>query len=77
MRGGARPGAGRPKGVPGKKIRAEIRGADGAMPKDVMLAVMRQHYKDMEYDKAAEVAAKVAPYLHPRLAASTVTARER
>jgi len=75
LHGGARPGAGRPKGATGKKTKEIISAieAAGIMPRDVMLHVMREHFNKGEYDAAVEVAAKVAPYVHPRLAASSGT----
>jgi hypothetical protein len=82
--GGARPGAGRPKGSGGrikgsisKSTRAIIEAAQAGsvMPLEVMLYNMRRHWDAKAYDLAASCAEKAAPYLHPRLAASTVTMR--
>lgn len=68
-RGGARPGAGRPKGTPNKATaarQAEI-AASGLTPLDYMLAILRDETKD----EAArfEAAKAAAPYVHPKLAA--------
>jgi hypothetical protein len=83
MYGGARPGAGRPKGGLAKKIQAAIQAAEagGAMPREVMLAAMRYHYeraleapekeRGPYLDAAADIAVRAAPYLHPRLIASS------
>jgi hypothetical protein len=87
MNGGARPGAGRPKGGLAKKNQAAILAAQagGAMPREVLLEAMRYHYdlalaapraeKGPHYDAAADIATRAAPYVHPRLLASTVTVR--
>jgi hypothetical protein len=75
LHGGARPGAGRPNGATGKKTKQIISAIEsaGIMPRDVMLYVMREHFNKGKYDAAVAVAAKVAPYVHPRLAASSGT----
>jgi hypothetical protein len=68
-RGGARPGAGRPKGSQISKTRetAEKLLADGFTPLEYMTGVMRG---DVEYDEIKFEAAKAAaPYMHARLAA--------
>jgi hypothetical protein len=73
--GGARPGAGRPKGSKTKIYRPHVEAVlalDGIMPKQVLLDVMRRHYGAQRYDEAARVAAMVAPFCHPRLSNSTV-----
>jgi hypothetical protein len=75
-RGGVRPGAGRPKGARSSiyKPHAEkLLAAGGPSPRDVMLDVMRRHYRAKRYDEAARVAGLVAPYIHPRLSSSNVT----
>lgn len=71
-RGGARPGGGRPKGVPNKATlarQAEIE-ASGLTPLDFMLKILR----DEQADKADrfEAAKAAAPYVHPRLASMAV-----
>jgi hypothetical protein len=50
MRGGARPGAGRPKGSGGKKAPAVLKAAaaSGILPREVMIEVMRRHYAAAE-----------------------------
>ena len=67
LHGGARPGAGRPKGATGKKTKEIISAieAAGIMPRDVMLHVMREHFNKGEYDAAVEVAAKSPPTCIP------------
>jgi hypothetical protein len=84
-RGGARPGAGRPKGGPGKKKGAiakstrailEAAAAHSVTPLEVILENMRRHRDAGEHDAAEKSAALAAPYLHPKLAAATVTVRK-
>jgi hypothetical protein len=87
MHGGTRPGGGRPKGALGKKNQAVILAAQasGAMPREVLLEAMRYHHdlaleapkaeRGPHYAAAADMAARVAPYVHPRLSASDVTVR--
>ena len=69
MAGGKRPGAGRKAGVPNKATQAtqQAVAASGMTPLDYMLSVMRddQNPPDMRLDAAN----KVAPYVHPKLAA--------
>jgi hypothetical protein len=68
-RGGARPGAGRPKGVSPKKTQA-LRDAvakGGITPLDYLLSVMRNKKGDPEMRLDAAKAA--AQYVHPKLAA--------
>lgn len=76
-RGGARQGAGRPKGSKDKATiekeaaRAEIikKALDGGIsPLEVMVNVMREHYASARYSEAASVAKDAAPYMHPKLA---------
>lgn len=69
MRGGRRPGAGRKRGSPNKATRArqERAAAGGLMPVDYLLSVMRN--SRMPTATRVEAAVKVAPYLHPKLAA--------
>jgi hypothetical protein len=70
-RGGARPGAGRPKGSLTKRTRAiaEKAIAQGITPLEVMLRAMEEHVKAEPWDDAAAVAKDAAPYVHPKLAA--------
>lgn len=77
-RGGARPGAGRPRGAPNKKTRELQKAveASGITPLDFMLNVMRGQapagadpatviaYTTLQF----EAAKAAAPYVHPRLA---------
>jgi hypothetical protein len=62
----------------GKKIKKVIEksAAAGIMPRDVLLNVMRKFYAAEEWTAAADIAAKVAPYYHPRLSATAVTIRK-
>jgi hypothetical protein len=80
-RGGHRERAGRPKGAKTKIYRPHVEklvaAGPGILPKDVMLDVMRRHFKARRYDEAARVASLVAPYVHPRLSCSSVTVRPR
>lgn len=72
--GGKRAGAGRKKGAATKRTReiADQEAASGElMPLNVMLDVMRRHYADGNYDKAAAIACDAAPYVHSRLSAVT------
>lgn len=80
-RGGARPNAGRKKGTQNKvtKVRAEVTkqviakaAAEGITPLEVMLSAMRAAWAAADVDKAVSVARDAAPYMHPRLTASTV-----
>ena len=72
-KGGARPGAGRPKGVPNKRTVAmvEAAAAAGELPLDYMLRVMRDESVDTERRDA--MARTAAPYLHSRLSATTLS----
>jgi hypothetical protein len=68
LRGGNRPGAGRPKGVPNKATaeRQATIAASGLTPLDYMLAVLRDESADDQ--RRMEAAKCAAPYVHPRLA---------
>lgn len=68
-RGGARPGAGRPKGARDKLEReaAEVAAAEGIMPKDFLLSLVRDASQAL--DVRMEAAKAVAPYYHAKLAA--------
>jgi hypothetical protein len=65
--GGKRPGAGRKPGSCTKKTRAIAEGAaaEGIMPLEFMLAVMRDPSVDMNL--RADMAKASAPFVHPRL----------
>lgn len=80
--GGKREGAGRKAGIRNKRNEATIAKAEagGAMPLDIMLAVMRRTYtkaqrlEQQDETTAAQLfadahrqATDVAPFLHPRL----------
>ena len=69
MRGGSRPGAGRPRGAATKRTReiADRAVADGVLPLEYMLGVMRD--PAAEPSRRDEMAKTAAPYLHPRLSA--------
>lgn len=71
--GGARAGAGRPKGSI-SKVSAELREhllAGGVSPLEYMLQVMRDATADSERrDKMAQAA---APFVHPKLASTEVS----
>jgi hypothetical protein len=73
--GGARLGAGRPKGSKNKKTRAllEIARGSGITPLEVMIYNMRRHFEAERYDEATDIAAMAAPYVHPKLAATAVS----
>jgi hypothetical protein len=77
--GGARAGAGRPRGSRSRTYRPhaqieKLAAADGLTPRDVVLSVMRWHYQEKRYDAAVAVAEKVAVYVHPRLSATALSA---
>lgn len=65
--GGARPGAGRPKGVPNKKTaaQAEAVAKSGMTPLQFMLRTMRDSKKT--HEQRMDAAKGAAPYVHARL----------
>ena len=67
MRGGKRPGAGRPPGAQNKKTleTAEAIEASGMTPLDYMITVMRD--KSVEPAMRLDAAKGAAPYVHARL----------
>jgi hypothetical protein len=69
--GGPRPGAGRPRGSANKKTQeiAAQAMAEGITPLEVMLKAMRMAWENSNISDAVEMAAKAAPYVHPRLQA--------
>jgi hypothetical protein len=73
--GGARPGAGRPRGRRSSKTAERLAAieASGTTPLDYLLTVMR----DAEQDKAVrlDAAKAAAPYVHPKLANIDTTLR--
>ena len=70
--GGARPGAGRKRGIPNKATiaRQERIAETGITPLDYMLNVLRD--PTVEYKRRDEMAKAVAPYVHPRLATTEI-----
>lgn len=64
--GGARPGAGRPKGSPNKTDREKRVAATGMTPLDYMIEVLRDESNPR--DVRLDAAHKAAPYVHPKLA---------
>ncbi len=74
QKGGARPGAGRPKGAKTKK-NAELIAAveqSGETPLQFMLRVMRDPRKP--WDDRMEMAKAAAPYVHSKLSSVEVNA---
>jgi hypothetical protein len=67
IKGGARPGAGRKKGVPNKKTAAKLKAVEesGLTPLDFMLNVMRD--EDKELGPRLDAAKNAAQYVHPKL----------
>src|SRR3954471_10073595 len=74
--GGARRGAGRPKGSASKKtIEIANRAAqEGITPLEVMVNIMREAYAGKDYEKALDAATKCAPYMHSKLSSVDVKA---
>ena len=72
-KGGARPGAGRKKGIRNKRLQAELvkAAAGGVLPKDFLLDVMRDTSHDMPVRIDAAKAA--APYVHAKLVSIDAT----
>lgn len=66
--GGARPGAGRPKGTPNKATaeREAVIAASGLTPLDYMLGLLRDETQSREV--RIDAAKSAAPYCHARLA---------
>jgi hypothetical protein len=63
--GGARKGAGRPKGAKTQITEEAIkRAGDGETPLEYMLRVMRDHSEDI--DRRDKMAIGAAPYVHAR-----------
>jgi hypothetical protein len=73
--GGARSGAGRPKGSRVERTaRLAIAVATaGIQPIEVVLSVMRHAWEQQDYKTAAAMAEIALPYTTPRLAATTIT----
>ena len=74
MKGGRRPGAGRPVGTVNKRTRemAEKIQAEGITPLEYMLKLLRDD--GLPQDIRLDAANKAAPYVHARLAAIDVKA---
>ncbi len=74
---GSRPGerrGGRKKGIPNRASisrQAKV-AAEGVTPLDVMLRAMREHFEAKRFDEAAAFAKDAAPYVHPKLATTTL-----
>jgi len=73
-KGGKRPGAGRPKGSLNQKTLAVRKGVEdsGLSPIEFLTQLYRDETQDMALRKDA--AAKVAPYLYPRLSSQEISA---
>jgi len=72
MRGGKRPGAGRPPGARNRKTLeiAEAIEASGSTPLEYMIAVMRD--KNVDPQMRLEAAKGAAPYVHSRLSSAEI-----
>ncbi len=72
QRGGARKGAGRPRGSRNVKTREIAKAAtqSGLSPLDYMLKIMRD--KKCETDRRDKMAVACAPFIHPRLAVTQI-----
>src|SRR4051794_32588352 len=73
-RGGRRDGAGRKPGSANIRTRqiADKAAAEGITPLEVMLKAMQMHTEAGRWDEAAAIAKDAAPYIHPRLASTTL-----
>jgi hypothetical protein len=69
--------SGRPKGSISRSTKAilEAAAAKSITPLEVILQNMRRHLKARRWAEAERSAALAAPYMHPKLAATTVTVR--
>ena len=81
VRGGRRPGAGRPPGSKNQRSAEIAREAveAGITPIEVMLNAMRELWEEGTSEakrEAAKVARDAAPYVHPRLASIDQTINE-
>lgn len=70
--GGARAGAGRPRGAASERTReiADKAVAEGLTPLEFMLGVLRS--EDRPHEERFRAAVAAAPYIHPRLSAVDV-----
>src|SRR4051794_6698111 len=75
-KGGRREGAGRPRGSRGKRTREAVpeAGALGPTPLEVLLESMHAARAESERAEAVECAKAAAPYVHPKLAATSPSA---
>lgn len=75
MKGGSRPGAGRPKGLPNKVTRQqqEAIAASGETPLEYMLRILRD--PSIDNSRRDDMAKAAAPYVHPRLTAMDISGR--
>jgi hypothetical protein len=76
--GGKRAGAGRKKGSGTRRTRktnaiAEKAAGEGALPLEVMLRAMRDHFAAGRWEEAVAIAKDAAPYVHPRLGSVQTT----
>jgi hypothetical protein len=70
-KGGRREGAGRKPGSLQKRHKVVVEDPTGLMPVEWMLAVLRD--PECEQSRRDQMAIQAAPYLHPRLAAASIT----
>lgn len=72
-RGGKREGAGRKKGVPNQKTRERLEAIcrEGLTPLEYMLQVLRDENETPA--RRDEMAKAAAPYVHPKLSATTLS----
>jgi len=70
-RGGKRPGAGRPAGSRNKRTKEQLEAAAaGILPLDYLLTIMRDEEQKPADRMTAAISA--APYIHPKLATTTL-----
>ncbi len=77
IRGGQRPGAGRPAGAASKKTReiADRAAEQGITPLEVMIEAMRDAYALGGATAAFMYAKDAAPYMHAKLSSAEMTGR--
>lgn len=75
-RGGARPGAGRPRGATTRKTReiADRAAREGITPLEFLLQVMRD--ETAEFAQRLDAAKSAAPFIHPRLSAVEASGKD-
>lgn len=78
MRGGKRPGAGRPAGSATRKTSAVARSAasQGITPIQVLLHHMREAHAAGDVAVAVDCATRAAPFIHPRLSAVAIDLKD-